>query len=65
MCLLAMPFEGFSIKECNGAEGTLQLHAQMGMAHMRTDCIAGGQGPLRASLTLGVVDLVGISYLEM
>ena len=65
MCPFAMPSEGISIKECNRAKGTRQLHAQMDLAHMRTDSGSGGQGLLRAPLNLAAVDPVGIPFLDM
>ena len=65
MCPLPMPFEGISIDKHNGAEGTWQLHAHMGVAHMSTDGDMGEQGSLRAPLNLAAIDLVGVPYTNM
>ena len=59
-----MPSEGIGIKGCNGTMGTQQFHAQMGMAHMRTDSGMGGLGSPRAPLHLAAIDLVGIPYAD-
>ena len=42
MSPLAMLFDSISIKECIGAEWTQQLHAQMGVVHMRMEGSVGG-----------------------
>ena len=62
MCPLPMPFEGIGVKEHNGVEGTWQLHAQMGAAHMSTDGGTGEWGSFKVPLNPAVIDLVGIPY---
>ena len=65
MCLLVMAFDGIGMKDNNGAEGTWQLHAQMGVLHMSTDGGMVGQGSLSTPLNLAVVDPLGVTYVDM
>ena len=37
----------------------------MGMVHMGADDGTGGQGSLRASLDLAVLDILGVTYVDM
>ena len=64
MCPLTM-LEGVGLKKSYRTERAQQSHTQMGVAHMGTDGSMGGQGSLRAPLSLTLIDPQEVTYIDM